>query len=93
MYYVSMNDTFMSGWGRAEGLTNKLVFVCDTLEEALIVQRNANRRGDMIPVRLHAERPKFVHKDWETTGSDYELGNFYIQIKDKSDYSSWYTEE
>ena len=34
MYYVTMTDKFMSGWGRAEGKINKFVVECETREKA-----------------------------------------------------------
>jgi len=34
MLYVTMTDKFMSGWGMAEGKTNKLVLECKNLHEA-----------------------------------------------------------
>lgn len=37
MYYVSMTDKFMSGWGMAEGKLNKLVISCNTAEEANMI--------------------------------------------------------
>ena len=33
-YWVTMTDRFMSGWGLAKGLKNKLVFECESLAEA-----------------------------------------------------------
>ena len=50
-YYVTMNDTFMSGWGYAEGKINKLIFECDSYKEAEIVAENARYRGG-IKTRL-----------------------------------------
>jgi hypothetical protein len=47
MYYVTMTDKFMSGWGEAQGKNNKLVISCDTYEEAQIVEENARRRKEM----------------------------------------------
>lgn len=44
-YYVTMDDTFMSGWGEAEGKTNKLIFKCKDKEEANVVAENAKRRA------------------------------------------------
>ena len=54
-YYVTMTDPFMSGWGKAEGLINKLVFECDSYQEADMVATNAYDRGDMrsINIPLH----------------------------------------
>jgi len=35
MYYVTMTDSFMGGWGTAEGKINKLVFECKDLKTTL----------------------------------------------------------
>jgi hypothetical protein len=88
--YVTMTDRFMSGWGMAEGLLNRLVFICDTWEEANTVMRNARSRGDMKYVAAHAEAPKYIRKRWRETGPDYRQGRHYIQIKTKDEYPSWY---
>jgi len=48
MYYVTMTDKFMSGWGLAKGKINKLIFSCDTYEQAIIVRNNAQARTDQI---------------------------------------------
>lgn len=78
MYYVSVIDTFMSGWGKAEGKTNVLVFECDTKVEAEIVVDNAFNRGDTGEVMMYEERPEFDEK------------KYFVQTKTKEDYPSWY---
>ena len=52
MYYVTMTDKFMSGWGKADKKINKLVISCNTFDEALIVSGNAGRRNEMKGCRL-----------------------------------------
>ena len=39
-YYVTMTDTILSGWGQAEGKTNKYIVICDTFEQAETIKRN-----------------------------------------------------
>ena len=51
-YYVVMTDKFLSGWGLAEGKTNKLVIVCDTHKEASTIERNASKRDEMENVYI-----------------------------------------
>ena len=80
MYYVVMTDTFMSGWGRADGKKNKLIFVCDTMDEAEIVKANAEARGDMIGIRIR------------TTAPHYDENTNFVQYKTKEDYPHWYLE-
>ena len=45
-YFVTMTDTFLSGWGLAEGKTAKRVYLCKTLEIAeSLVNRIQNRKN------------------------------------------------
>lgn len=77
-WYVTMTDKFMSGWGRAEGKSNKLVFICDTLVEAEIVKENAENRSDQEFINIRATKPYY--------NSKYNL----VQYKDKGEHPSWY---
>ena len=88
-WYVTTTDKFMSGWGHAKNLTNKLIFVCDTLKEAQIVADNAEHRTDQKHVNICGSPPSYLRK---TFGSDYNVGNYFVQIKTKEDYPSWYKE-
>lgn len=64
MYFVTMTDKFMSGWGMAEGRTNKLVIECTTYPEAALIAKNAKRRGEMRRINIRGTRP---HYDARTT--------------------------
>ncbi len=77
-WYVTMTDKCMSGWGPATGKTNKLIFVCDDLKEAEIVEANAQGRNDMKRINVTPRMPY------------YNKRTHYTQIKTKDDYSSWY---
>lgn len=86
MFYVKMRDKFMSGWGKAEGKSNYLIFRCETEEEADIVADNAVNRTDMHKIYIHgslghalASLPK----------------NTLKQLYDKHDegYKNWYTKD
>ena len=77
-WYVSMIDTFMSNWGKAEGKENVLIFECDSIEESEIVEENANNRSDMKKVKCHAYYPQF------------NQNKFFVQDKDKEEYPAWY---
>ena len=79
--WVTMTDKFMSGWGKAKGKINKLVFECESWEEARIVFENAERRKEMKYVNICTQEPKYPHK----RGRDY-----YVQVKTKADYPKWY---
>jgi len=76
--YVSMTDRAMSGWGRAEGRINKLVFICKDYKEAEIVEQNAINRGDMTYINICNNKP-YYNKD-----------RYYAQMIDNEIYSSWY---
>lgn len=90
MYYVTTTDKFMSGWGRADNLINKLIFLCETYEEAKQVAWNARKRSDQKNVNICYEKPSYFRK---TMGTDYECGNYYVQIKTKQDYPHWYRKD
>lgn len=80
-YYASMIDTFMSGWGKAKGKKNVLIFECDTLEEAVIVAENAKNRSDQTNIAIHKDYPEFL-----------PASRYYVQHKDKDVYPAWYQE-
>jgi hypothetical protein len=60
--YVTMTDTVMSGWGKAEGKTNKYVLKCDSMETAQVVADNARHREEMKYVHISHRCPK--DNDW-----------------------------
>lgn len=77
-YYVTMTDSFMSGWGMAEGKTNKLVIECDTFEEAQIVKHNALNRTEMKYINICYNKPR------------YNQDRYLVSTHDKTDYNSWF---
>lgn len=79
-FYVTMTDTFMSGWGEAENKKNKLVLVCDSYEQAEIVKENAKNRGDMKNVNIAGNKPYY--------NPNYHL----VQFKTIDDMPNWYKE-
>lgn len=78
MYYVTMTDKFMSGWGKARNKINKLVIECDTFEEAQIVEENALARDEMIYVNIRSTKPY------------YNPSRYFVSRHDKSDYGPWF---
>ncbi len=69
MFYVTMTDKFMSGWGHAQGKTNKLIIECNTVDEAEQIERAARRRSEMKYVNICARRPRYgahVLESWKT---------------------------
>jgi hypothetical protein len=81
MYFVTMTDTFMSNWGMAEGKINKLIFECETYEQAEIVFNNAQNRSDQKYINICTRRPYYNNR------------KYYPQIKTIKDYPSWYEKD
>jgi hypothetical protein len=48
----------MSGWGMAEGMTNRVVLPCESHDEALIVAQNAENRAEMKRVAICSTKPR-----------------------------------
>lgn len=78
MYYVTMTDKFMSGWGYARNKTNKLVIICETMEEAQIVYNNACNRSEMKYINIRSSKPYYNER------------SYYTSYHDKLDYQSWF---
>lgn len=76
--YVTMTDKFMSGWGEAANRINKLIFVCDTWQEAEAVADNAAHRHEMKYINICYSMP------------NYSTAKYYPQIKTKEEYPHWY---
>ena len=77
--YVTMTDKHMSGWGPAEGKINKLIFECESREEAEIVAENAEKHGSQKYINICYNKPS------------YSSTRYYAQAKTKEEYPSWYT--
>ena len=77
-YYVTMTDKFLSGWGKAYGKINKLIFICDSFSDAEIVKNNAEKRGDMKYINISRKK------------SYYSPSRYFVQEKTKEDYPNWY---
>ena len=79
--WVTATDSHMSGWGKAKNKLNKLIFECDTNEEARIVMDNLRCRPEMKYINHNIHRPVYhIHKYLVT----------YIR---KSDEPNWYTKD
>ena len=76
-FYVTTTDTFMSGWGPAENLTNRLILPCDSMREAEFVYSYAKSRNDQKNVRICTAKPQINF--WQ-----------YCQVMERSESSSWY---
>jgi len=78
MYWVSMTDKYMSGWGHAKNKINKLVLPCKNFEEAEIVKRNARDRSEMKHINICSKKPY------------YNKNHYFTSYHNNSDYSTWY---
>ena len=78
MYYVTMTDRFMSGWGHACGKINKFVVRCNTMNEAKIIAMNARRRKEMKYIRIVYSMPKYSDQRYLVSLRRYEdLGDIW----------------
>lgn len=71
MYFVTMTDKFMSGWGKAEGRIAKFVVECETYEQAETIQNNAQKRGEMKYINITTKKPYFNPRKYITTTKQY----------------------
>lgn len=78
-HYVTMKDTFMSGWGYAKGKSNMLIFVCDSRAEALRLMAYARSRPEMRYINYRGTRKPY-----------YNPTRYYAQIKTRAEYPTWY---
>ena len=70
-WYVSMTDKIFSSWGKAENKVSKFVVVCDTIEQALEVHKNAALSPEMRYVKLGSTKPRFSKAKYHTVFKDY----------------------
>lgn len=71
-FYVVMTDKFMSGWGNAEGMTNKFVIGCDDIVRAGYLEEAARRRPEMKYVNFVRTKPRYGK-------------NVYVSYRDEKD--------
>jgi hypothetical protein len=78
MFYVTMTDRFMSGWGHACGKINKFVVRCNNMNEAKTIALNARRRKEMKYVRIVYSMPKYSDQRYLVSLRRYEdLGDIW----------------
>ena len=78
MFYVTMIDTFLSGWGVAENKKSRYVIMCETYEEAEVVKENAKNRSDMTKISIVSTRPTYSNKSNTVKYVDKkEAGNWF----------------
>lgn len=79
-YYVTMTDKFMSGWGMAEGKTNKFIVVCESYDEAWIIKQNAEKRSEMKHINIVSSKPRYGRNAIESWRRFDELGEIWKKI-------------
>ena len=77
MYYVTMTDKAMSGWGNAQGKTNKFIIECETLQQAETIERNAQRRNEMKYINICSKKPRYGKNVFESWKHYEDLGNLW----------------
>ena len=78
-YFVTMTDKFMSGWGGAEGKTNKFIVVCENWQQAQIIERNAKKRSEMRYINICMKKPRYGANVVESWRHFAELGEIWKQ--------------
>lgn len=79
-YFVTMVDTFMSGWGKAKGRINLYVVECDTPEQAEQIEAAARDREEMIYITTVDKRPSYPKYNILTSRKHYsDLGGCWIE--------------
>lgn len=78
MYYVTMTDGFMSGWGKSENKISKFVVECETMKQAETIEKNARKRQEMKYVNIATRKPYYNNNKYITTFRQFgELGRIW----------------
>jgi hypothetical protein len=83
MYYVSMKDAFLSGWGDADKRDAIFIFECADKVEAQTVKNYARRRGDQTQIVIHDSNPI----------SQFDEQYNLVITKNKEECPKWYGKE
>ena len=79
MYYVTMTDNFFSGWGPAEGKTNKLIIICSNYDQASQIANHARTRNEMNYVNICVTKPSYKSVSYLESWKDYsDMGGCWI---------------
>ena len=78
--YVTMTDTFLSGWGKAANKTAKYVIECEDRHQALTIMKNAFKRSEMKRISKATKKPKYNAKTHQVTERKFsDLGGMWIE--------------
>lgn len=83
-FYVTMTDKFMSGWGMAENLTNKLVIECPSFNHARAIKDAAEKRSEMKYINIVSKIPHYNSKRYLASHKNFtDLGGHWLDyVKD-----------
>lgn len=84
MFYVSCTDSFMSGWGEAKDLKNKLIFECKNDYEVEKIADILEKRNEMKYIYKYTDNfPKSLLevKNLKTEDTFYQLKSAEKWIK------------
>jgi hypothetical protein len=74
-YVVWMTDTFLSGWGKAEGKRNVYAIWCDTREQVVQIEKAALARDEMQRIHVGFKLPYWKESEVLVTEKKFhELG-------------------
>ena len=79
MVYVTMTDKFMSGWGMAKGITNKLVIECENRMQAEKIADCANSRSEMKYINIRYSKPSYNSNKYLTSWKVYSQMTGWIK--------------
>lgn len=70
--YVTMTDTFLSGWGLADDKISKFIVTCDNFEQAETIKKNAMLRDDMKYINICTNKPRYNLNKYHVVYENYE---------------------
>lgn len=80
--YVIVKDTYLSGWGLAEGKDNILIFKCKDIIQANNVLENCNNRSDFKVIGIFCTPPnKYANSE-----------KYFVEYKSKKEMPIIYRE-
>ena len=81
-YFVTMTDTMLSGWGRAENKTAKRIVLCKTFRDAQIIVNglnNCKNRDGMRYINIAFKFPKYSKKRYTVSVDEFNDCTLYIK--------------
>lgn len=72
-WFVTASDKFLSGWGRANGKTSKMVVCCKSLEQAREIEERYNNRNDLNRVNICSCKPYYSPSRYDVSYYDFDL--------------------